>query len=283
MTDPELRPAQHVGTSGATLGPGDSVVSPRVAHVPDDAPMADPAAPRPRHRVARLAAGISVCALVGTLALPLVQQSNALETPAAQQKLFSEITGDDVPSTLTEVAIVDTDEPSTIGYEFRARSVVNYPFASPVPLTDPFGYRTAPVAQFHDAQDFGAGAGTPVLAIADGTVLEAGYATDGCGFGLKLEHEIDGQEVTSRYCHMQNDSHTWKVGDTIKMGEPAGKVGATGIAFGAHLHLALRVNDTAIDPMPFLAKYYRLDRDAPARSLQSATATTEPATTGTPE
>ena len=239
------------------------MTSPLLEHIPDahsDTRTGGAVSP-PRHRALRAAAATSVCGLVLTLALPLVQRADTAPVAAAQQRLFSEVSAEDLPSSLTEVSVVDTDEPSPVGYTFRARSLVNYPFATPVALTDTFGYRTAPVAQFHDAQDFAAAAGTQILVIADGIVREAGNATDGCGFALTVEHEIDGQRVTSRYCHMQSDSHTWKVGDSVEMGDPAGKVGATGLAFGAHLHFALRVNDKPVDPMPFLAKYYRTDRD----------------------
>lgn len=133
-------------------------------------------------------------------------------------------------------------------------SKVRYPFDQEIRLTDPFGYRTAPVEQFHDAQDMAAPHGTPIRAIASGVVLEAGFANDGCGFSLKLQHLVDDQTLTSRYCHMANNSHSYQVGDTIKIGDLAGQVGNTGMSFGPHLHLALRLNGEAIDPMPYLAK-----------------------------
>ncbi len=258
------------GTASAESAEPEYVTSPRREHVPDAEMPNAPAASRARRtRLSRGAAAVSVCGLVATFALPLMQESGTADAAAVQQRLFSEVSVDDLPSSLAEIDVVDTDAPSSIGYSFRARSVVNYPFATPVALTDPFGYRTAPVEQFHDAQDFAAGAGTEILAIADGVVSEAGDATDGCGFALTIDHEIDGKDVTSRYCHMQSGSHSWNVGDRIEMGEPAGRVGSTGISFGAHLHLALRVEDAPVDPMPFLAKYYRTDRDAspvPART-----------------
>ena len=220
-------------------------------------------APRPlRRRVAAAAAAASVGGLVLSAAVPLTQSAEETVAAASQQRLFSEVSTDDIPASLAEISAVDVDEAIAGTYAYRARALVNYPFQQSVLLTDPFGYRTAPVEQFHDAQDFGAAAGTPIYAIADGTVLEAGFASDGCGFGLKLEHEIDGKEVTSRYCHMQDASHSYSVGDTLAMGDPVGRVGATGMAFGAHLHFALRVNDEPTDPMPFLAKYSRMDRDA---------------------
>lgn len=132
-------------------------------------------------------------------------------------------------------------------------SEVRYPFDQQVQLTDPFGYRTAPVEQFHDAQDFAAAGGTPIRAIASGQVVEAGFSNDGCGFGLKLQHRVDNQTLTSRYCHMESNSHSYQVGDTVTIGDQAGRVGNTGMSFGPHLHLALRLNGEPIDPMPYLA------------------------------
>ncbi|WP_157487143.1 M23 family metallopeptidase [Leucobacter salsicius] len=240
---------------------------PRRTHVPAAAPEpVVPRAPRTkRQKFAAAAALTSVCGLALVAAVPIAAQTDVTEAAAAQQELFSEFSAADMPDSFTDVEGIASEEITAASYTFNPKVLVNYPFASPVMLTDPFGYRTAPVEQFHDAQDFAASAGTPIQAIADGVVLEAGQTTDGCGFGLKLEHEIDGQTVTSRYCHMIDNSHTIQVGDTLKMGDPAGEVGSTGMSFGAHLHLALRVNDEPVDPMPFLAKYNTTPRDIPDR------------------
>ncbi|WP_336659324.1 M23 family metallopeptidase [Leucobacter sp. USHLN153] len=235
-------------------------VTPAPRHRVHAEPSATPSSTTRRSTAARVVAGVSAGGLLLALALPLAGQQDGAPVAAVQQQLFSEVSADDLPSSLADIEIVDSDTPAAVGYSGRARSVVNYPFASPEPLTDPFGYRTAPVAQFHDAQDFGAAAGTEILIVADGVVREAGPANDGCGFGLTVAHEIDGHEVTSRYCHMEDHSHAWSRGDTVQMGDHAGRVGATGLAFGAHLHLAIRVDDEPVDPMPFLAKYYHTDR-----------------------
>ena len=262
--------------SGATpppaTGPLPRVASVRVphrAHVPHTTVVAD-RQDRPRRsgraRVAGVAAATSVCGLVLALALPITENAGLAEPTAAasEQRLFSTAdapTGS-IPDSLSSISAVETDDSLPTAFTFRAEALVNYPFSETVLLTDPFGYRTAPVEQFHDAQDFAAAAGTPIQAIADGTVLEAGFATDGCGFGLKLEHEIDGKDVTSRYCHMQMGSHTLAVGDDVQMGDDVGRVGNTGMSFGPHLHLALVVDEVPTDPMPFLAKYSRVDRSA---------------------
>ncbi len=129
---------------------------------------------------------------------------------------------------------------------------LRYPFDSKVPLTDSFGYRLAPVAEFHDAQDLAPDAGTPIRIIGDGVVSEAGFGSDGCGFGLKIEHRVSDQAVTSRYCHMEADSHAYQVGDVVSIGDTAGRVGSTGNSFGAHLHLVVQLEGESIDPLPFI-------------------------------
>ena len=133
-------------------------------------------------------------------------------------------------------------------------SGVRLPFDREWPLTDGFGYRSAPVEGFHDAQDIAAPGGTPVLAVATGVVVEAGWASDGCGFSAKLQHSVDGQELTSRYCHMEDASHDLSIGQTVEIGSQVGRVGNTGMSFGAHLHLALTLAGQPIDPLPFLRR-----------------------------
>lgn len=248
-----------------------SIRVPRRTHVPASAPEPVTArTPRtPRQKVAAAAAAASVCGLALVAALPIASQGDVAEAAAAQQQLFSEVSAADMPDSFADVVGLASEEVTEASYTFNEKVMVNYPFASPVMLTDPFGYRTAPVEQFHDAQDFAASAGTPIQAIADGVVLEAGQTSDGCGFGLKLEHEVDGQTVTSRYCHMIDNSHTHQVGDEMKMGDFVGQVGSTGMSFGAHLHLAIRINDEPADPMPFLAKYNTTPRDLPSRTTEA--------------
>lgn len=215
----------------------------------------------------------SAFGLGASFALPLVGDATTASLPVGgpSQALFSEVSIHDMPASLADIDAVASNDMAKMQFSFDPDAVVNFPFTSPVTLTDGFGYRTAPVAQFHDAQDFAATAGTPIKVIADGIVTEAGMANDGCGFALTVEHEIDGAEVTSRYCHMGEGSHDYEVGDEVRMGDPAGEVGNTGMSFGAHLHLALRVDDEPVDPLPFLTKYSRLTRaDLERRSEERA-------------
>ena len=274
---PATLPAVRVSSSNDTsaLSLPDVVYSPLIEHVPDAAP---PEHQEPQQRrsfgrtLATSVAALSVTGLVLAGALPLTEYALPNEpSQAAAQLLFSgsDAPADMIPESLGDITTGAVESSAPLSFDFKPNAWVNFPIPETVLLTDGFGYRTAPIAQFHDAQDFAASAGTPVHAIAEGTVLEAGFADDGCGFALKLEHSIDDQEVTSRYCHMQMASNSLQTGDKVAMGEMVGRVGNTGMSFGPHLHLAIRVNDEPVDPLVYIPKYNRLDRESPKPSTNT--------------
>lgn len=94
----------------------------------------------------------------------------------------------------------------------------------------------------HTGQDYAAPAGTPVLAILDGTVR---YLTDRVlGLVVLLYAEVDGNPVTFWFCHLSSRSH---VPGTVKAGDMLGRVGmtGTGAAMGPHLHLEERHGHSA--------------------------------------
>lgn len=222
---------------------------------------------RGRKLVAATSATITACALVVSSVTSYFGMSGNNEHAAAALEPIQSLSLEDTtfdPGTaaldgvgvveVVEVPLQSSNEPGALDPASLKDSKVRYPFDQEIVLTDGFGYRTAPVEQFHDAQDMAAPHGTPIRAIASGVVIEAGFANDGCGFGLKLQHLVDGQTLTSRYCHMADSSHSYQIGDVINIGDPAGRVGNTGLSFGPHLHLALRLNGEPIDPMPYFAE-----------------------------
>ncbi len=125
-------------------------------------------------------------------------------------------------------------------------------------INSPFGHRTPPCrgcSSYHQGVDFGAGAGTPVVAIADGVVVEASNSDPSFGVYLKIQHTINGQTVTSNYAHMQRGSMPYRVGDTVKHGAVVGRVGSTGQSTGAHLYFEIRLGGQygqAVNPVPWL-------------------------------
>ena len=133
---------------------------------------------------------------------------------------------------------------------------VRWPFPYAVRMTDGFGPRAAPCSgcsTMHRGIDLLPGAGTPIYAIADGVV--SGYQ-EGWGYGTHvfIDHTIDGQSVTSLYAHMQTGSSPLSPGDTVAVGDFIGLVGATGAVTAPHLHLEIRVDGVAINPLPWLAE-----------------------------
>lgn len=216
---------------------------------------------RLRSFVAGSTALASVAVLVASAVFPATSAATAdIPVFASRQQAF--VTGGtiDAPTMLDELSVAPTAVALEIGLSGGAVTVtgltdttLQYPFAQEVPLTDGFGYRSAPVAGFHDAQDMAAAGGTPIRIVGDGVITEAGWASDGCGFSLKVQHQVAGQSVISRYCHMQENSHSWQAGQTVQGGDQAGLVGNTGMSFGNHLHLVMRVEDDPVDPLPFIA------------------------------
>ena len=120
-----------------------------------------------------------------------------------------------------------------------------------------FGYRPAPVAgasSNHLGIDIGVPIGTPVKAIADGTVVAANGGMKGYGNGVFVDHGmINGKHVVSEYGHLS--SFEVKVGAKIKQGQVIAKSGNTGTSSGPHLHITIKENKVPVDPKKYLGKF----------------------------
>lgn len=141
--------------------------------------------------------------------------------------------------------------------------------------SSPFGQRTDPftgVRSFHTGIDYAAPPGTPVLAIADGTVSFAG--TDQIYGGLVIiNHRIEGQTVATVYGHMPPEQIQVHTGQHVTAGWEIGQVGSEGRSTGPHLHVELRPGGphaAAIDPAPWLSAHHAADRDQPTTGATAA-------------
>ena len=113
-------------------------------------------------------------------------------------------------------------------------------------LTARFGDYSSLWSHFHTGLDFAAPTGTPIMAVAGGTISEVGYS--GAYGNRTIETLPDGTELW--YCH-QNEFGT-SVGATVRPGQIIGYVGSTGNVTGPHLHL--EVHPGGGDPVdPFTA------------------------------
>ena len=114
-------------------------------------------------------------------------------------------------------------------------------------LTTGFGEaRDYYAAGYHTGLDFAAPTGTPVLAASGGMVVSAGPA-GAYGTLVKLRHAGG---VETWYAHLS--AVDVALGAVLSPGQVLGRVGATGQAFGAHLHLEVRLNGTPVDPAAWL-------------------------------
>jgi murein DD-endopeptidase MepM/ murein hydrolase activator NlpD len=78
-------------------------------------------------------------------------------------------------------------------------------------------------------------------------VKVAGYWDECGGLQVQIDH---GEGVESWYRHLSRIDVA--VGASVSGGTVIGRVGETGCAFGSHLHFAIRVNRTFVDPLRYL-------------------------------
>lgn len=100
----------------------------------------------------------------------------------------------------------------------------------------------------HTALDIAASTGTPIKATAGGKVINI-HNRFYTGNTVIIDH---GQGLMSLYAHL--NQFKVKNGQYVKQGETIGTVGMTGRVTGPHLHWALYLNQTSVDPLLFISK-----------------------------
>lgn len=137
---------------------------------------------------------------------------------------------------------------------FTATRLWTAEFVQPISseyITTQFGlrrsYNGSPFRTFHGGIDFGAPAGTPIRAPADGVVVLAEQLQIRGGATI-LDH---GWGVFTAYWHQA--SVLIKPGQSVRAGEVIGTVGNTGLSTGTHLHWEVWVNGNQVDPTQWLA------------------------------
>jgi murein DD-endopeptidase MepM/ murein hydrolase activator NlpD len=143
-----------------------------------------------------------------------------------------------------------------------------FPVYGPVQFSDTFGAPRADVS-WHHGDDIFAPLGSPILAVADGTLFSVGW------------NQIGGNRVWLRdregnyfyYAHLAAFSTVAVEGATVRGGDVIGFVGNTGDAAGTPYHLHFEIHpvgllglgyDGAVNPTSYLERWQR------ARDLEAA-------------
>jgi len=118
----------------------------------------------------------------------------------------------------------------------------------------------------HNGVDFAAPTGTPVRTVADGVVTFSGWSGGG-GKTIKINH---GSRYATAYLHLSQINTNVRKGTKVKRGQLIGKVGATGLASGPHLHFGFYDRGRYVDPLAI--KLPRMDEGPGSKASKEALA-----------
>lgn len=140
-------------------------------------------------------------------------------------------------------------------FESHSKLLVELPTMWPVQggvgrVTTYFGPAIHPFTHqmyLHTGVDIAYRVGVPIVAAADGKVVEKGYEPLGYGNYIVIRHRYG---FFTKYAHLEQVYvHE---GDEVKQGQVIGLMGSTGLSTGPHLHFEIRLGSEVVDPMRYL-------------------------------
>ena len=99
----------------------------------------------------------------------------------------------------------------------------------------------------HTGTDLAAPMGTPVYAADNGYVIKAVYTYTGYGVHIIIDH---GNGISTLYGHCS--ALYVSQGQYVTRGQVIAAIGSTGWSTGPHLHFEVRVNNTPVNPAPYI-------------------------------
>ena len=155
--------------------------------------------------------------------------------------------------TLDAVRWLDPSTEKPAYYDPKGRSLKRFFLKSPLKfdprITSGFSmHRLHPidnVVKAHLGVDYAAPIGSPVVAVANGTVLSAAFSA-GSGNMVHLKH-TDGFETY--YLHLSSFAPGVRAGAHVSQGQLIGRVGMTGSATGPHLDYRIRKGGVFVNPV----------------------------------
>ncbi len=167
----------------------------------------------------------------------------------------------------SELGVTDTNLERTLGpleAILHHEEAVPSGFPTSGRITSGFGSRIGPRTgrlEKHTGWDIATSMGSLVRATAPGVVQTAGWTSIGYGMHIIIDH---GYGIKTLYGHLSK--LLVNPGREIQIGDVIGLVGSTGNSTGPHLHYEVRINNTPINPGPYL--YHERYKPIPAGPLQ---------------
>jgi murein DD-endopeptidase MepM/ murein hydrolase activator NlpD len=212
---------------------------------------------------ARLVAAAMAAGATAAAAYSVVNSTNTQQTPTLLAADQSTLDGGSISGSVDGIQIVTVAPAASVsvhteelanGAAFaqeraeREARLTKPLFVMPTKgaFTSGFGYRWGVL---HGGIDLANSIGTPIYAVSDGVVIDAG-PTAGYGAWVKLRH-ADG--TVTLYGHV----NTWivSVGQRVMAGDQIATIGNRGNSTGPHCHFEVLLNGTdRIDPVPWLAQ-----------------------------
>ena len=141
----------------------------------------------------------------------------------------------------------DSNNNSSSDIEYNTSEATSFiwPLNGYYTISSDYSDRISPISgksEMHNGIDIPAPIGTPIYAVADGTVDWA-WTSSSAGNWMGIAH---GNGLYSVYMHMS--AFAVSSGTYVKQGQIIGYVGSTGWSTGAHLHLSFRLNGSYVNP-----------------------------------
>lgn len=137
-------------------------------------------------------------------------------------------------------------------FQGRGLSLQGHPAGSPITegwLSSFFGVRTDPFTgrpAMHEGLDFAGKRGSPVVAVAAGSVIWSG-PRDGYGNLVEIDH---GHGFVTRYGH--NSRNLVRVGQLVRKGQQIARMGSSGRSTGPHVHFEVLRENQPVNPLRYL-------------------------------
>lgn len=137
---------------------------------------------------------------------------------------------------------VATPQSSQTLFQFKTEAGIRYPVTGTIRMTTKYSF-------YHPGIDLDGITGDPIYPMAGGIVTKIQYSRFAYGNAVYVDH---GNGISTLYAHLSKIDV--KEGDEVTHVTKLGEMGATGRAFGDHLHFEVYEDGKTINPMSILPK-----------------------------